>query len=258
MRIAASQFAVSSDIAHNFYEIKRAINEAKAEGTQLVIFPECCLTGYPSRDIPNSSVVDFEMVDNVCANLQTLSDEQDISFIVGTIYKENDQIFNRAILFQPKEQQGIYDKRALWGWDKENFIPGNGKGVFHIGNITIGIRICFEVRFPEYFRELYMERADITILLFYDVSDNDDVERYNLIKGHIQTRAVENISTIISVNSIAPFQTAPTAVFGKSGQIYKECTRNKAELMIFNFEKNDDDFGESGRREISDILMSKI
>lgn len=145
---------------------------------------------------------------------------------------------------------------ALWGWDKDNFTSGNGKGVFNIGNITIGIRICFEVRFPEYFRELYVEKTDINILIFHDISDHDDVKRYNLIKGHIQTRAVENVSTIISVNSIAPFQTAPTAVFGKSGQVYKECTRNKAELMIFDFEKSDDDFGESGRREISDMLMS--
>lgn len=46
-----------------------------------------------------------------------------------------------------------YDKRALWGWDKDNFTPGEGGGIIEYGDIKIGIRICFEVRFPEYFRE---------------------------------------------------------------------------------------------------------
>lgn len=255
MRIAAYQFAVSGDIEFNFYEIKKAINDAKEKNAQLVIFPECSLTGYPPRDISNSSIVNFELVGKICANLQVLSDEQNISFIIGTIYRHKGQIFNRAILFQPKQQQSVYDKRALWGWDKENFVSGDRKGVFHIGDITVGIRICFEVRFPEYFRELYMERTDINIVLFYDVSDSDDVERYNLLKAHLQTRAVENATTIISVNAVNPFQTAPTAVFGKSGQICKECTRNTTELMIYDFEKKDDNFGERGRKEVSDRLL---
>ena len=77
----------------------------------------------------------------------------------------------------------------------------------------------------------------MNVVLFYDVSDVDDTGRYDLIKGHLQTRAVENVSTIVSVDSIHPYQTAPTAVFGKSGQILKECTRNQPELLIYDFEK---------------------
>ena len=76
-----------------------------------------------------------------------------------------------------------------------------------------------------------------------------------MIRGHLQTRAVENVTTTISVNSISPFQTAPTMVFGKSGQCIKECVRNKSELMIYDFEKTENDFGEMGRTSISDTLM---
>jgi omega-amidase len=130
-----------------------------------------------------------------------------------------------------------------------------GDGIFEIAGISVGVRICFEVRFPEYFRELYARKTDLNVVLFYDVSDADDTGRYDLIKGHLQTRAVENVSTIVSVDSIHPYQTAPTAVFGKSGQILKECTRNQPELLIYDFEKTEDDFGEMGRRTISDTLF---
>ena len=97
--------------------------------------------------------------------------------------------------------------------------------------------------------------TDINLVLFYDVADIDDNERYNMIKGHLQTRAVENVTTTISVNAISPFQTAPTMVLGKSGQCIKECVRNKPELLIYDFEKTENDFGENGRISISDMLI---
>ena len=254
MRIAAYQFAVSGDISVNYEKIERAIHIAKNNSVQLVVFPECALTGYPPRDIPNSTTADFDLVEFKCSEFQKLSDENDISFIVGTIYKD-EGIHNRAILFRPGKPLEFYDKRALWGWDKDNFVSGDSDGIFEIDGISIGIRICFEVRFPEYFRQLYRKKTDINIVLFYDVSDQDDLLRYQLITGHLQTRAVENVTTFLSVNTIQPFQTAPTAVIGKNGQILKECIRNHEELLIFDFEKEEDDFGSRGRREYSDHLV---
>lgn len=99
-------------------------------------------------------------------------------------------------------------------------------GILNIDDFKIGVRICFEVRFPEYFRELYKADTDFNVVIFYDVANKDDIERYELIKAHLKTRAVENISTIISVNTISPYQTAPTAVFDSSGKVIIELTRN--------------------------------
>lgn len=254
MRIAAYQFAVSGNICENYREIVKAIYLAKKENARLVIFPECALTGYPPRNIPNSSCVDFDLVQMLCKKLQSIANENDISFVIGTIFKEN-EIYNRAMLFRPKRQIEFYDKRALWGWDKDNFAKGGNDGIFEMEGIKFGIRICFEIRFPEFFRELYKRKTDIDVVMFYDVADIDDKERYALIKGHLQTRAVENVITTISVNAISPFQTAPTMVVGKSGQCLKECVRNKPELLIYDFEKTENDLGEKGRKLISDELL---
>ena len=96
MRIAAYQFAVSGNISENYKEIEKAIYIAKTEKVQLLIFPECSLTGYPPRDISNSSCVNFNLVQSMCDRLQSVADQNDISFIVGTIFKEK-EIYNRAM-----------------------------------------------------------------------------------------------------------------------------------------------------------------
>ncbi|MBE5859700.1 MAG: hypothetical protein E7301_06205 [Butyrivibrio sp.] len=51
MRLAAYQFAVCGDIDHNLEIIKKAIVSASENKVDLIIFPECALTGYPPRDI---------------------------------------------------------------------------------------------------------------------------------------------------------------------------------------------------------------
>ena len=79
---------------------------AKHKDVQLLIFPECSLTEYPPRDISNSSCVDFNLVQLMCDRLQSVADQNNISFIVGTIFKEK-EIYNRALLFQPINKSSL-------------------------------------------------------------------------------------------------------------------------------------------------------
>ena len=133
-----------------------------------------------------------------------------IHIIVGTIDRANSKYYNRAYILSPDRGKQWYGKRALYGWDEDNFAPGSESGLFNINGIKIGVRICFEVRFPEYFRELYLENSDLDIVLFYNVEDKDDETRYQMIRGHLITRAAEKVTPVFSVNATCPSQTAPT------------------------------------------------
>ena len=183
-------------------------------------------------------------------------DKKDICVIVGTITQEEDRYYNSAIIFRPDQEKIFYHKRALWGWDKDNFSIGNCNGIFDFDGWKIGVRICFEVRFPEFFRELYDAKTDLNIVMFYDVTDTDDTERYDLIKAHVRTRAVENVTYTLTVDATNPYQTAPTALFDKSGYALIELQRNNEKMLVYDLEKFPQDFGEKGRSEISDWLRN--
>lgn len=255
MKIGAYQFAVSGDIQENLNTIKKAIAKAAEQGVELLAFPECALTGYPPHDIPDSQAVDFEKVNTALEEIQALTVSLGICAVVGAITQGADKPRNSAVIFLPDGKRKFYHKRALWGWDRDNFSGDNARsasGVFQLGGMKIGVRICFEVRFPEYFRELYAQNTDLDLILFYDVADNDNVDRYDLIRSHIRTRAVENVCPILTVDTIKPCQTAPTALYDRSGGVLAELKRNKEGLLVCDWEKEELTFGEQGRKEISD------
>ena len=257
MKIGAYQFVVAKNINENIEKIKKAIYEASKESIRLLVFPECALTGYPPHDIENSAAVDFVELERTYEELQKLTNKNNMYLIIGSIIQEEEKYYNSAIFFAPNKEKQYYHKRALWGWDKDNFAIGNEEGIFDIDGLRIGVRICYEVRFPEFFRELYRKSTDLNVILFYDVADYDHKERYDVIKGHIVTRAVENITHTLSVDTIHPYQTAPTALYDKSGYGLVELERNKEGLLVYDLEIEPANFGEQGRVEISDWLMGK-
>ena len=127
-------------------------------------------------------------------------------------------------------------------------------GIWDIEGTRIGVRICFEVRFPEYFRELYRQKAEVVIISFCDVSEEPNEARLDLIRSHLVTRAVENVCYVVSVNSARPNQTAPTCVIGPEGDVRVEAPRDTESVIVYDLVATDGGRGRKGRRHYSDLL----
>ena len=255
MKIGAYPFAVTGDMERNAAIIERGAERAAQAGVKLLAFPECALTGYPPLSIPRASAVDFEQLSRAHERMQAIADRTGVHLIAGTITRDESGTRNSAAVFSPGEAVRLYHKRALWGYDAENFAVGEPGGVFEIEGLRVGVRICYEVRFPEYFRELYRAGTDLNVILFYDVSDRDDAQRYDLIRAHVRTRAVENVCPTLTVCATAPFQTAPSGLFDRSGRPLAELARGEEGLLVCDWPCGGLNFGEEGRRRISDRLL---
>ncbi len=237
MKIAAYQFAVTGSIKQNMQVIETAIGQAVAEGVELLVFPECALTGYPPHDMAYVTDIAFDEVADCFERLQQLAEEKNIHIIVGAVTKEQKKYYNSAILFAPGKENCVYHKRLLWGWDQENFSVGAEKGVFEITGRTIGVRICSEVRKTEYFKELEQERTVLNVILFYDVTATEDVDRYEMLRAQVRARAVENACYTLAVDTIRLHQSAPTILYDKAGRVLAELKRNAEEMLVYNLEE---------------------
>lgn len=248
MRIGVFQFHGSGSISDNHEVIIKAISAAFQNKVRLLVFQECAACGYPPVETPAVEKINFGILDSYLQEIKQLSKKYNMYIALGTIRKQDFKYYNSIQLINPNGRlMGNYDKRALWGWDLDNFAKGVESGIFQIDGIKVGFRICFEVRFPEYFRELFKSNVELCFVSFCDVSEQDSMERYETIKAHLVTRAVENVMTIISVNSISNYQTAPTAVIDSDGCIVSEAPRNNEYLLVYDYNTPVIGFGAKGR-----------
>lgn len=236
MRIAVFQFGSNENINNNFNAIKRAVIQAYENKVRLLVFHECAICGYPPIET-DINKINFDLLNDCIKEIEQLAKKYDMYIAVGTIRRIESKNYNSIALINPHgEIVGNYDKRALLGWDSDNFVNGNSLGVYEIDNIKIGFRICYETRFPECFRELFKAKAELCFVCFADVSDNDLIGRYEVIKSALGTRAAENVMTVVSVNSISKYQTAPTAVFNINGVMIKEAPKNEEYLLVYDYD----------------------
>ena len=258
MRVGVFQFSTNRDIYENHRKIIEAIKKAGTNQVRLLVFHECAACGYPPIETPSVTDIDFQVLDTQLREIKELARDYNMYIALGTIRKDNLEYYNCIQMITPTDEEfEAYDKRALWGWDLDHFKRGKALGIYDIDGIKVGFRICFEVRFPEYFRELFQANVNLCFVSFCDVSRQASPERYNIIKSHLVTRAVENVMTIISVDSISDYQTAPTAVFNQNGIVMDEAPLNKEYLMIYDYEVPKIGFGERGRIENSHHIIQE-
>ena len=98
MRFAAYQFGVTGDVQKNMEIIRKAVERAADQKAELIVFPECAISGYPPRNIDKACDIDQAAIKNAINELEGLSDIYKINVIVGTVFCE-DKYYNRAHLF---------------------------------------------------------------------------------------------------------------------------------------------------------------
>ena len=256
MKIGLYQMVNHGMISLNYCQIREGIIEAHENNCDLVVFPECALTGYPPVETKidlNSMKNDIDLYEK---KLRKDAKDFNIYLIFGTIRFDGEKRYNTLKVIN-REGKVIehYDKRALWGYDLQNFEQGHAYKSVYIDNLHIGLSICFEIRFPEFYRQHRINNVDLMLTCFCDISAQDNPSRYDLIKGHIQTRAVENILTHLTVNSASIYQTAPTGIFDIYGYEILRTAKHVNELLVYTYERQELSYGAKGILEISKNIM---
>ncbi|MDK8210603.1 carbon-nitrogen hydrolase family protein, partial [Bacillus subtilis] len=84
--------------------------------------------------------------------------------IAGCILeKESDCIYDTCLVVDRDGIQGTYRKIYLWDQEKQRFQKGDRYEVTQLGEVTLGMQICYEVGFPEGARVLTLKGANVLI-----------------------------------------------------------------------------------------------
>jgi len=183
----------------NLDKILREAKSAASNGVDLIVFPECALTGYvfASREeaIPFMETIPGPSTHELAACCKELG----VHIITGLLEIDTDRCFNTAIMVAPQGLVGKYRKNHLPFLGVDRFIdPGDQAFQVYptpIGNI--GLHICYDCNFPESARVMALLGADILAL-----PTNWPEGRGKVAKYVVNTRAYENKVHLVAVNRV--------------------------------------------------------
>jgi len=220
LRVSIIQMHVADgDVQANIARGLRLIREA-AENTEFIALPELWTTGYDLNAIAKYAEGEGKGWSNEL--LKTIAEEYGVHIISSAPLKENGKLYDAAFLIGPDGIVGIYRKIHLfrpYGEDKV-FTAGNELGYFNTPLGSVGIAICYDLRFPELFRLLAMKGARV---IFIPASWG--APRALQWRTLLRARAAENQVFIVGVNRV-----------GKSKATGEHYSGNSAVYDPFGFE----------------------
>ena len=92
MRIGAYQFPVTGKPGENLAHMEKGIVQAKEAGVELLVFPECAVTGYPVLSYPSVAEADLAGAEAAHARIREMAAASGITVITGTIRRQGDAV----------------------------------------------------------------------------------------------------------------------------------------------------------------------
>jgi len=163
IHVASVQFNISlGDIDANLQKAESGLRRVKAQGAQLAVLPEMWSAGYDYKRLLGHA----EQTLRVLERLQDLSAELGL-VIVGSLPEEDDgKIYNTAYVHDSGQLVGCYRKLHMFStMGEDRFLsPGDKTLVVSTSVGRLGVAICYDLRFPELFRKMALEGAEIICL----------------------------------------------------------------------------------------------
>ncbi len=171
-KVALVQMKVVDSKEENIKKAKSMVRQAVKNKAQLVVLPEIFNCPYSNASFPLYAET---FPGETSLEMMQLAKECSVVLLAGSIpEKDGDKIFNTSYIYSERgELLGRHRKMHLFDINVEGgqyfkesdvLTPGEDFTLVDTSLGKIGMAICYDVRFPEYFRILSQRGADLIVL----------------------------------------------------------------------------------------------
>lgn len=184
-RVAAVQMVSTADVQANVASATRLINQAVQQGAELIVLPEnyAVLDGGPQTQYAER---EGDFAGLLQGTMSTLARTHGVYIVAGTIplitrpapqgaepeVLEDGRVRPASLVFDPDGQIiARYDKMHLFDVEvgdrqaryaeSDSFEAGDQIVVTDTAVARLGLSICYDLRFPELYRQLLQEQAEL-------------------------------------------------------------------------------------------------
>jgi predicted amidohydrolase len=250
LKVAAIQLSSGSDVARNVDDALLLVNEAADEGAQYVQLPEYFNFLGPFSGFEGAA----ETVPGpITSRMAERAKSRALILHLGSLLEKSPEpgkFFNTSVVISPSgEIVATYRKIHLFDVnvpdvivhrESDIIVPGEEIVVASFEEFSLGMSICFDVRFPELYRKLALAGADVIAV----------PAAFNAITGRahwdllVRSRAVENHSFVVAAAQ-AGTTVEGISTYGHSlivdpwGEILAESTKDKPEVITATLDLSD-------------------
>lgn len=208
LKIAAIQLDSQDDKQENLRVAKEIITEAKADGASIVSLPEYFnFIGEAKDEKDNAEFEDGETTQF----LSDLAKELNIYIHGGSILEKEegeDKLYNTTYNFNPNgdliakyRKVHLFDVTISDGpsfKESATIKAGNEIVTTNMNDINVGMAICYDLRFPEMFRLMALNGAEV-LMLPADFTLFTGRDHWEVL---LRARAIENQAYVVAAGQI--------------------------------------------------------
>ncbi len=235
LKIATCQFAVSGSVKRNARQIHKFLHQAKKAKADVVHFSECSLSGYAGVDLDSPDRLDWQLLTEETRKIMTVAKQLKLWVVLGSTHRltEPNKPHNSLYLINPSGRiVNRYDKRFCTPGDLRHYTPGDRFVNFTVNGVKCSLLICFDLRFPELYRQLHKQKVDCILQSFYNARQKGPSIHTHIMQQSMQCRAATNYFWVSMVNSSGYYSPYSSCFIRPDGKIVRQLRRNRAGMMV--------------------------
>lgn len=206
-RVAVAQMTSTDDVQANIAAVRELCEQAQHQQARLLVLPEnfACM-GKSIRTL--CDIAEDEGVGPIQEALSQLASTFKLWIVAGTIPLKvpNGRVWASSLVYDDKgERQARYDKIHLFDVEvspdethreSEAIAPGCQPTLVNTPVGKLGPSVCYDVRFPELYRFLVCEGAELFTVVAAFTKKTGSAHWHTLLRA----RAIENMCYILASN----------------------------------------------------------
>ncbi len=210
MKVAAVQFTSTGNTFDNLAALTGLIRQAAARGARLIVAPEAASQNFDSGRLDRQAA---DLDGEFATGLRAVAEELGVVVIAGcfrpadtveTGGKTIHRVHNTALVTGPGVHTG-YDKIHTYDAfdyrESDTVKPGTEPLVVDILGTRVGVATCYDIRFPELFKELARAGAQVIAVPFSWADGPGKREQWRLLSA---ARALDSTSFVVAAGQSRP------------------------------------------------------
>jgi predicted amidohydrolase len=234
MKVAVAQISCSlGDPDANLLKVRDFCARAKETDADLNVFPEMIDTGY-SMPVIKAHAASWS--GGFVPGLQEIARQLSIAIVSGVSERDGASIYNSQVLIDSNGNiLAKYRKTHLYAVapieEQKCFASGDMFASFALGGLRFGFSICYDLRFPEMYRQLVLEQ-NVNALIVSSAWPFPRVEHFRTLA---LARAIENQSYVVASNRVGKddelWFCGSSAIIDPRGVVIAAASADREELI---------------------------